>query len=59
MVDGVFISSGSRHTAFSGHQNPAESNHKGHEVREPRQEVQRIDVADMLVALGKIYHALR
>jgi len=54
-----FISSGSRYTTGRGHQNPAESDHKGHEVRESRQEVQRIDVANMLVAFGKIYHALR
>lgn len=59
MVVDAFVSSGSWYTLGRGHQNPVESDHKGHEVREPRQEVQRIDVADMLVALGKFYHALR
>jgi len=59
MVHGAFISSGSWYTLGRGHQNPVEPDHKSHEVREPRQEVQRIDVADMLVALGKIYHVLR
>jgi len=55
----AFIFSGSRYTLVREHQNPVESGFKGHEVRETRQEVQRVDVANLLVALGKIYYALR
>lgn len=46
--------SGSRYTAGSEHQNPVEFGRKGHQVRESRQEVQRSNATNMLVALGEL-----
>lgn len=54
----MMFSSGSRYTAGSKHQDPVEFGRKGHQVRETRQEVQRSNNTNMLVAHGKLLHSV-